>query len=133
MDGGVMTADARAELAARIEQVVRATSGVRNVYRSGSLISNLLRAGAAALGASREDEPIVSVAAGTGGIAVEASIGIDVGSRAAAVLRAAHESIDALLRADGLLRESITLTIVYVQSREPSSRDDETDGGAAPR
>lgn len=133
MNGGVMTANARAELAARIEQVVRGISGVRNVYRSGSLISNLLRAGAAALGASREDEPIISVAAGTGGIAVEASIGIDVGSRAAGVLRAAHESVDALLRAEGVPRESITVTIVYVQAGEPSSRDDDTDGDAAPR
>jgi hypothetical protein len=121
MDGsGTMTAASPGELAVRIEAVVRGTSGVRNVYRSGSLISNLLRAGAAALGARGDDEPIVSVVSGPGGVAVGASIGIDVGSPAAAVLRAVHEAVDALLRADGLLRESITLTVVYVQPREAS-------------
>lgn len=113
-----MTAEERAGLSTRIEQAVRGTDGVRNVYRSGSLISNLLRAGAAALGASRDGEPIVSVASGPGGIAVEASIGVDTGAQAAAVLQAAHQAIDALLHAEGMPRESITLTIVYVQSRE---------------
>ncbi|WP_223626654.1 hypothetical protein [Microbacterium sp. EST19A] len=113
-----MTSEARTALAAQIEAVVRGTAGVRNVYRSGSLISNLLRAGAAALGTGREDEPIVSVASGDGGIAVEASLGLDVHSHASAVLHSAYAAIDTLLRAEGLVRESITLTVVYVQSRE---------------
>ncbi|WP_240747279.1 hypothetical protein [Microbacterium sp. K24] len=113
-----LTADARAALAARVEAVVRATPGVRNVYRSGSLISNLLRAGAAALGTGGEGGPIVSVASGADGIAVEASLGLDVHSHASAVLHSAYAAIDTLLRAEGLVRESITLTVVYVQSRE---------------
>lgn len=113
-----LTSDARAALAGRIEEVVRATPGVRNVYRSGSFISNLLRVGAAALGTGGEGEPIVSVVSGQGGIAVEASLGLDVHSQASAVLRSAYEAIDTLLRAEGLMRESITLTVVYVQSRE---------------
>lgn len=113
-----MTSEARAALAAQVERVVRGTPGVRNVYRSGSLISNLLRAGAAALGTGGEDGPIVSVVSGGKGIAVEASLGLDVHSHASAVLHAAYAAIDTLLRAEGLVRESITLTVVYVQSRE---------------
>ena len=113
-----LTSDARAALAARIEEVVRATPGVRNVYRSGSLISNLLRAGAAALGNRGDGEPIISVASRVEGIAVEASLGLDVHSRASAVLHSAYEAIDTLLRVEGLVRASITLTVVYVQSRE---------------
>ncbi|MBT2484978.1 MULTISPECIES: hypothetical protein [unclassified Microbacterium] len=113
-----MTSRARVELAAEIEEVVRATAGVRNVYRSGSLISNLLRAGAAALGTQNEGEPMIAVVSGERGVVVEASIGIDSRSRAAEILRAVHEAIDERLSADGLERDSITLSVVYVQSPE---------------
>ena len=121
MDGREMTSpDARAELAAAIEAALRATPGVRNVYRSGSLISHLLRAGATALGVRQGDEPIVSVVGTGDGVAVEASLGVDSGGRSADILRAAHAVIDALLSERGLRRESITLTVAHVQTREVS-------------
>ncbi|WDM45601.1 hypothetical protein KV395_13275 [Microbacterium luteolum] len=113
-----MTPEARTELAQEIEDAVRATPGVRNVYRSGSLVSNLLRAGAVALGVSDDSRPIISVVAGEEGLAVEASVGVDVAASAAVVLLAAYEAVDAVLRTAGLHRESITLTVVYVQSRD---------------
>ncbi|MFB8189637.1 hypothetical protein ACFC14_09960 [Microbacterium sp. NPDC055988] len=119
MDAGELTAaDGRATLSAAIEAAVRATPGVRSVYRSGSLISNLLRAGAAALGGRPEDEPLVSVAPVGDGIAVEVSIGVDADARSADALRAAHAAIDAVLDARGIRRDSITLTVVHVQSAE---------------
>lgn len=119
MDAGELTAaDERAALAAAIEAAVRATPGVRSVYRSGSLISNLLRAGAAALGGRQEDEPLVSVAPVGDGVAVESSIGVDSDARSADALRAAHVAIEAVLEARGLRRDSITLTVVHVQSAE---------------
>lgn len=113
-----MTPEVRTELAREIEDAVRATPGVRNVYRSGSLVSNLLRAGAAALGVGDDSRPTVSVVAGEEGVAVEASLGVDVTAEARGVLREAYEAVDAVLRTSGLQRESITLTVVYVQSRE---------------
>lgn len=119
MDGGELNSpDARAELAAAIEAAVRATPGVRTVYRSGSLISNLLRAGATALGVRQGDEPIVSVIPSGDGVAVEASIGVDSGSRSADVLHAVHSTVDSLLGERGVRRDGITLTVVHVQSRE---------------
>lgn len=107
--------EGRRELAARIEQVLRAQDGVRGVYRSGSLISNLLRAGAAALGATRDAEPIVSVAAGARGAAVEASIGVDAGAASGEVLREARAAVEVVLAEQGYPRESITLVVAYVQ------------------
>lgn len=115
----ITSSPARGELAAQIEEVVRATAGVRGVYRSGSLISNLLRAGTAALGPQSEEQPIIAVVSGERGVVVEASIGVDFRSRAAEILRAVHEAIDALLSAEGLDRDSITLSVVYVQSPDP--------------
>lgn len=115
-----MSTQERVALAAAIEVAVRATPGVRNVYRSGSLISHLLRVGAEALGVRNEDEPIVSVVPSADGVSVEASIGVDAGARSADTLRAAQVAVDSLLAARGARRDSITLTVVHVQPREAS-------------
>lgn len=117
MTGGeLMGAEERDELARAIEATLRSVPGVRSVYRSGSLISHLLRAGAEAIGARKDDEPIVSVVAAGDGVAVEATIGADAGARSADVLHAVHTAIDTLLGARGVRRESITLTVAHVQA-----------------
>lgn len=113
-----MAKEVSTALAAAIEEAVRATPGVRNVYRSGSLISNLLRVGAAAIGVRTEDEPIVSVVPVGDGVAVEVSVGVDVGARSADTLQAVHAAIMSLLRERDVRGDSITLTVVHVQSRE---------------
>jgi hypothetical protein len=113
-----MTAESRAGLAAEIEATVRATPGVRSVYRSGSLISGLLRVGAEALGVRSDDEPIVSVVLVEGGVAVEASIGVAEGARSGDTLHAVHAAVDALLDEKGVRRRSLTLTVVHVQSTD---------------
>lgn len=111
-----MTKEDRADLAIRIEAALRACSGVRGVYRSGSLVSNLLRAGAAAWGNERGAEPIVSVTAEAEGVVVEAAIGVDGRVSSLATLRHARDAVDAVLQADGLRRGSLALTVAYVQS-----------------
>lgn len=112
----LMGAQEREELAAVVEATLRSTPGIRSVYRSGSLISNLLRAGAEAIGVRRDDEPIVSVVAVGDAVAVEATLGVDSGVRSADTLQDAHAAIDALLETRGVRRESITLTVAHVQA-----------------
>lgn len=117
MDGReLMRPEERTALAALIETAVRSTPSVRSVYRSGSLISNLLRVGAAALGVRADDEPIVSVVAAGEGVAVEASIGVDSGARSADTLRAVQAAVESVLEAQDVRCESVTLTVVHVQS-----------------
>ncbi|WAA66993.1 hypothetical protein [Microbacterium oxydans] len=119
MDGRDLTDEgAPDDLAAAIEAAVRATPGVRNVYRSGSLISHLLRVGAAAIGVRADDAPIVSVVRAEDGAAVEVSIGVDADARSAEVLSAVRAAIDGLFAARGLRRTGLTLTVVHVPSRE---------------
>ncbi|WP_435742999.1 hypothetical protein [Microbacterium sp. PMB16] len=115
-----MTTEARADLAAAVEKTVRATPGVHNVYRSGSLISNLVRTGAEVLRVRNDSLSMVAVITGERGVAVEASIGIDFHSSAGVILHAVHEAVDALLEASGLQRDTITLNVVYVQPPEAS-------------
>lgn len=117
MGGGELTGAREGfELAAAIESAVRSTPGVRSIYRSGSLISHLLRAGAEAIGVRTDDEPIVSVVVAGDGVAVEATIGVDGDARSADVLHAVHTAIDGLLGMRGMRRESITLTVAHVQA-----------------
>jgi hypothetical protein len=111
-------ADVQVELAADIEAAIRATPGVRSLFRSGSLISNLLRAGVAALGGRQEDEPLVSVAPAGDGFAVEVSIGVDSGAESGSTLRAVRAAVDAVLEARGVVRDGLALTVVHVQSGE---------------
>ncbi len=111
----LMDAQERGELAAAIEAVVRSTPGVRSVYRSGSLISNLLRAGAEAIGVRTNEEPIVSVAGNGDGMVIEATLGVDSAARSAEILHAVQAAVDAVLAERGVRRESITLTVAHVQ------------------
>lgn len=114
-----MTATEQAALAAVIEDAVRETAGVCAVYRSASVISHLLRAGATALGVRPEDEPLVSVVGGADGVAVEASIGVEAGARSGDTLRAVRAAVDAVLEGHGVRRETVTLTVVHVQAGAP--------------
>lgn len=116
MSEAELTKEARADLAFRIESALRSCSGVRGVYRSGSLVSNLVRAGAAAWGGPHAADPLVSVAVGVDGVAVGASIGVDGRVSSVATLRHARDAVDAVLRAAGLHRTSLMLTVAYVQS-----------------
>jgi hypothetical protein len=113
-----MTPEALRVLEGEIEMAVRCAPGVWNVYRSGSLIAHLLRAGTAAIGQQKDKESIVSVAWMHGGIVVEASIGVDLSAPAGQTLRTVHETIDDLLQTKGLRRRGITLSIAYVHWHE---------------
>lgn len=115
-----MSAENQEELAAGIQAAILATPGVRTIYRSGSLISNLAEAGATALGLRAPDRPVVSVRAGESGVEVDASIGIDYSVPAREVLRAVRAAIEAAALAAGVEVGAIALTVAYVHPRETS-------------
>lgn len=110
-----MTAQELPELAARIESALRATPGVRSIYRSGSLVSNLIGRGAAALGLIGDGEPLVAVAWEGGRAGVEASIAVDSTICAADTVRVAQTAIEALFAEVDVEASVIRLTVVHVQ------------------
>lgn len=110
-----MTAQEVPELAARIESALRSAPGVRSIYRSGSLVSNLIGRGAAALGLSADGEPLVAVVWEGERAGVEASIAVDSAVGAADTVRAAQTAIEALLVAIDVEPSVIRLTVVHVQ------------------
>lgn len=110
-----MTALQHPSLAAQIESALRATPGVRSIYRSGSLVSNLIGRGASALGLSGDGEPLVAVVWEGERAEVEASIAVDGAAGAAETVRAAHAAVEILLDAAGAAPSAIRLTVVHVQ------------------
>lgn len=110
-----MTAQEDAVLAGRVESALRSTSGVRGVYRSGSLVSNLIGRGAAALGLSDGDEALVAVTWDGDRAAIDASIAVDGATAAVDSVRAAQQAIEALLAEGGVEAAQIRLTVVHVQ------------------
>mgnify|MGYP006863190665 FL=1 len=125
-----MSTTALPGLAERIEAAVLATAGVRNVYRAGSLVSNIVGEGAVAIGISRSDEALVAVRTDDDGVEVEASLGVEYSANALELLRDVRAAIDKVLADDGLGPVEIALTIAYVHPREacllytsPSPRD----------
>lgn len=105
----------RLDLATRLEAVVRAVPGVTNLYRSGSLVSNLIGDGAAALGVRAAAGPLITITESDDRLAVEASLGVagDVGS--AVTLRAVRAAIAA---ATAPVAVSVHLTVAYLHDRE---------------
>lgn len=108
-------------LAERIEAAALSTPGVRSVYRAGSLVSNLVGEGAAVIGISRGDEPLVAVRVADDGVVVEASLGVEYSASAVELLRDVREAMTMVLAEDGLGPVEIVLTIAYVHPREASS------------
>lgn len=115
-----MTTTTAQGLAERIEAAVLSTPGVRSVYRAGSLVANLVGAGAVALGVRSEAEPVVSVAVTEAGAQVEVSIGVEYTAPAVATLRSVRAAIESVLSADALHSAGIAITIAYVHPRESS-------------
>lgn len=105
-------------LAERIDAAVRATPGVRDLYRSGSLVSNIVGAGAAALGLRDGAEPVVAVSSEGSGVRVEATLGIDFLPGAHETLHAVRAAVGEVLEAEGVSLSSLALTVAYVHSRE---------------
>lgn len=105
-------------LVERVEAAVRATPGVRDVYRSGSLVSNIVGAGAAAMGLRAGGDPVVVVSSDESGVRVEATLGIDFLPGAGETLRAVRAAVDEALDEEGARLSSIVLTVAYVHSRE---------------
>lgn len=110
-----MTERQHPSLAAQIESALRSAPGVRSVYRSGSLVSNLIGRGAAVLGLSGSAEPLVAVTADGKRVRVEASIAVDGAESTTETVRMAQTVVERVLGAAGVENSEIRLTVVHVQ------------------
>ncbi|WP_194764616.1 hypothetical protein [Microbacterium sp. UFMG61] len=110
----------RSDIARKVEDAILATRGVRSVYRPGSLIANLVGAGAAAVGIVSRAEPVVAVTVIDDETTVDGALGIEYTSPAVETLRLVRASVAAALADANLTATRIGLTIAYVHPRETS-------------
>ena len=107
------TPDDRA-LAAEVESAVRAGPGVTALYRSGSLVSNAIDAGARLLGI-HEDAPFVRLArVSDDTLQIELAIGVHGAESSAVTAQRAYDAIEALLVSGQASDADIRLTVVHV-------------------
>lgn len=108
---GPMATD-RSVLAGEIENAVRSTGGVTALYRPGSLMQNVLAAGAEAIGLA-DDASLIAVDEGEPR-AVRVSIGVRDDAGAAATIHRVHEVIAEVLARHGSADASVQLTVAHV-------------------
>ncbi|MFI9486693.1 hypothetical protein ACIG47_09905 [Promicromonospora sp. NPDC052451] len=102
-------------VAAEIEAALRATPGVADLYGPGSLVSNVLDAGARRLGLRDDDAPLVLVREAGTGIRVDIALGVHGTEGARATALAAHETVRGLLTDHDVPDAEIVLTVVHIE------------------
>lgn len=109
-----MSETSSAVLAAEIEAAVRAVVGVEDVYRTGSLVSNAIDAGARLLGARDADGALVRVRTTDAGCHVSVSIGVRSAAGAPGTARAVRAAVSERLAAHGVVDAAVEVTVVHV-------------------
>ncbi len=117
-----MTTTTRHDIPGEIEHAVRAVPGVAALYRTGSLASRIVDAGARLLGVRGDDEPLVRVEETGDSVRVDAAIGVRASGGAGEVVRDVHDVVRAILEGWGLADPAIRLTVVHVEA-EPQGAE----------
>lgn len=100
------------DLVAEIEAAVLATPGVLALYRTGSVVTNLIGAAAESLGVSEDAATRVVVRRTADVTEVEVAIGIESGAGAVDVAEAVRERVRGLIAAEP--GPFVRITVVHV-------------------
>jgi hypothetical protein len=111
-----------AEIATEIEAALRSVPGVSDLYRSGSLVANVVDAGARRLGLRDDAAPLVLVQDAEAGLRVDVALGVHISAGAGATMLAAHRAVRDLLTGRELRDAQIVLTVVHVDDSPTAGR-----------
>lgn len=109
-----LTAGRAAEVAAEIEVAVRSVPGVSDLYRPGSLVSNVMDRGARRLGLRDDAGPVVLVRQSGPELRVGVALGVHPSPSAAVTTSTVHNAVRHLLTQQGLGDAHIVVTVVHV-------------------
>ena len=107
-------------LAAAVEAATRAVPGVVRIFRTGTIVSKLVDAGARLVGVRDGDAPLVRLEQTPEGTRVEIAIGVDASAGAVEAVHRVHDALDALLAEHDIRPEEIRVTVVHVDETAPS-------------
>ena len=102
------------ELAADIETTVRAIPGVTALFRTGSIVSKVVDAGAQILGIQDDGAPLIRLERPPEGPRVEVAIGVCATVGAVETSGRVHAAIGALCTDQGFNPAEIRVTVVHI-------------------
>ena len=114
-----MTTSQEQVLCEDLETSVRATPGVTTIFRSGTIVSNAIDAGARLLGVREEDSPLIRVETTPQGARVEVAIGVRADVGAVQTTPRVHAAIGQVLARHGIVATEIRITVVHVEDAAP--------------
>ncbi|WP_051172456.1 hypothetical protein [Microbacterium indicum] len=117
-----MTDERETRLAGDIAEAVREVPGVTALYSPGGAASQLVDAGARALGVRAADAAPVRVERDRDGTRVEVAIGAHAAHGGAATARRVHAAVRALCDARGAGPSIVRVTVVHVDDGRPGDQ-----------
>ena len=109
-----MTTSQEHALAADIEVAIRAMPGVAALFRAGSLASNVLDAGARAIGLRDDSDPLIHLDQTPEGLRVDIAIGVQDHAGAVETIRRVHAAVRAVIAEHLSAAADIRITVVHV-------------------
>lgn len=101
-------------LAADIEIATRAMPGVATLFRAGSLASNVLYAGARAIGIRDDSDPLIRLEQTPEGLRVDIAIGVQDHAGAVETIRRVQAAVRVVIEEQHGARAEIRITVVHI-------------------
>jgi hypothetical protein len=109
-----MTTSQEHALAADIEVAIRAMPGVAALFRAGSIASNVLDAGARAIGLRDDSDPLIRLDERPDGLRVDIAIGVQDHVGAVETIRRVHAAVRAVTAEHDPAAVDIRITVVHI-------------------
>jgi hypothetical protein len=109
-----MTISQEHALTAHIERTIRATPGVAALFRAGSLVSNVIDAGARVIGIRGESEPLIRLEHTPEGLRVDIAIGVEGHAGAVETIRHVGAAVSVVVEEWHRAPAEIRITVVHI-------------------
>ncbi|MGI6879616.1 hypothetical protein [Microbacterium sp. gxy059] len=109
-----MTASQERTLAADIELATRAIPGVSALFRAGTLVSNVLEAGAWVIGIRDDSDPLIRLEQTPEGLRADIAIGVHEHVGAVETIRQVQAAVRAVVEEQHLVVADMRITVVHV-------------------
>lgn len=111
-----MTTSQEITLAADIEFATRAIPGVTALFRAGSLASNVLDAGARAIGIRDDSDPLIRLERTPEGLRVDIAIGVQDHAGSVETIRRIQAAVRAVIADHHCATADIRITVVHINA-----------------
>lgn len=120
-----MTTSQESALAADIELTARAIPGVAALFLAGSLASNMVDAGARAIGLRDDSDPLIRLEQTPEGMRVDIAIGVQAHVGAVETVRRVQAAVRAVIEEHHRAAADIRITVVHINDTTRQGGEEE--------